>query len=159
MYKKFYISLRTKDIQRNCDTLYQLLRFTLAHKSHYSLVSMSLSCQASGEVRVYMLTSLGQEFHYALPLVFKITNNEAEYKVLVAGLSIVVALEVKKVKVQADYEVIMKQVSGKYIVNEEKLRKYLQVIDERKGRFQYFYINQVLKKKNLKDGQAGTGCL
>lgn len=58
-------------------------------------------------VGAFVLLETRQEYHYALHLIFKITKSEAEYKALLASLTIVSALRAREVEMKVDCEVIV----------------------------------------------------
>jgi ribonuclease HI len=50
------------------------------------------------------------------------TNNEAEYSALIRGLQIGLELNIINIKIYADSELVVKQVSGEYKVKHERMR-------------------------------------
>ena len=50
------------------------------------------------------------------------TNNEAEYSALIRGLEIGLELNIINIKIYADSELVVKQVSGEYKVKHERMR-------------------------------------
>lgn len=48
-----------------------------------------LSCHSSWGVEVYIVSNYGKEVYYSIRLEFKTTDNEAKYKTLLVGLTIV----------------------------------------------------------------------
>ena len=55
-----------------------------------------------GGVGVVLISPEGEILKYAVRLQFSTTNNEAEYKALLTGLSLVKALGAKNLIIQAD---------------------------------------------------------
>ena len=55
-----------------------------------------------GGVGVVLIAPEGETLKYAVRLQFSTTNNEAEYKALLTGLSLVKALRAKNLIIQAD---------------------------------------------------------
>ena len=66
----------------------------------------------TGAVREELCRYLGQT-----------TNNVAEYEALLMGLEAVHRLGVKRVVIQSDSELLVRQLNGQYRVKDEKLRK------------------------------------
>lgn len=58
-----------------------------------------------------IITESREELNYALKLNLKATNNEAEYEALLFGLTIAKSLDAAKVKVKADSQVVVDQVT------------------------------------------------
>ena len=78
-----------------------------------------------------VLISLEREIlKYAVRLQFSATNNEAEYEALLTGLSLAKTLEAKNLIVQADSQLIIGQVNGDYEVKEERMKKYLKIVQQ-----------------------------
>ena len=76
-----------------------------------------------------MLISLEREIlKYAVRLQFSTTNNEAEYEALLTGLSLAKALKAKNLIVQVDSQLIIGQVKGDYEAKEERMQKYLKIV-------------------------------
>lgn len=69
-------------------------------------------CDETGAVREELCRYIGQA-----------TNNVAEYEALLMGLEAVHRLRVKRVVIQSDSELLVRQLSGQYRVKDEKLRK------------------------------------
>ncbi|XP_075633661.1 uncharacterized protein LOC142606152 [Castanea sativa] len=78
---------------------------------------------------------------------FSTTNNEAEYKALIAGLDLAIAAGAKSVVVYSDSQVVINQVNGSYECKNERMKKY---IEEVKGRVNNLQIKlvQILRKAN-----------
>ena len=68
-------------------------------------------------------------------LQFPATNNEAEYKAFLTGLSLARVLEVKTLIIQANSQLVIGQVRGDYEAKEERMKKYLKIV---KDLLQYF---------------------
>lgn len=70
------------------------------------------------------------KMYYAIRLEFKVTNNKAEYEVVVAGLAIAKASRAKEVNMKADSQVIVGQIIGKYLAKGKRLKRNLQQVYE-----------------------------
>ncbi|XP_040996255.1 uncharacterized protein LOC121242478 [Juglans microcarpa x Juglans regia] len=108
------------------------------------------SCWAGGGVGVHIITESGEEHNYAIKLTFKLTNNVVEYKALLTWLSIARMLRETEVEFKADSQVLNNQVWGEFAMKGEKLKKYLQLVREKRNSFRYFHIQQVPMKENQK---------
>lgn len=78
--------------------------------------------------RVVLISPEKETLKHAVRLQFPATNNEAEYEVLLTGLSLTKALGAKNLVVQADSQLIIGQVKGDYEAKEERMQKYLKII-------------------------------
>ena len=61
---------------------------------------------------------------HALTLTAPCTNNEAEYEALIAGIEIVQELNIPKLLVLGDSQLILRQVTREYQVRKPELMKY-----------------------------------
>ena len=59
---------------------------------------------------------------------FPTTNNEAEYKALVAGLDLAKAAGAEYMIIHYDSQVIMSQINGNYKCRNERMKKYLEEV-------------------------------
>lgn len=77
---------------------------------------------------VLLVDPEGQEWAYALRFNFKATNNEAEYEALIAGLRIANSMQVQRINVFSDSQIVVQQVRGTYEARDANLKKYLTVV-------------------------------
>lgn len=76
------------------------------------------------------------------------TNNVAEYKALIRGLTMAKELDIREVGVISDSELVVKHVLGKYKVKSELLRPlYLEAVQLSK-QFERFSITHVDRSQN-----------
>lgn len=87
---------------------------------------------------MHIVSDVGEEYNYAIILAFKTTNNEVEYEVLLAGLTVTKSLEANEIKVKANSQVVVNQVWGEVITKSEKLKKYLMLVGDKRSHFRYF---------------------
>ena len=95
-----------------------------------------------------MLISLEREIlKYAVRLQFSTTNNEAEYEALLTGLSLAKALKAKNLIVQVDSQLIIGQVKGDYEAKEERMQKYLKIVQQLSQHFDRLHFVQIPRAK------------
>ena len=95
-----------------------------------------------------MLISLEREIlKYAVRLQFSATNNEAEYEALLTGLSLAKALGAKNLIVQVNSQLIIGQVKGDYEAKEERMQKYLKIIQQLLQHFDSLQFVQIPRPK------------
>jgi ribonuclease HI len=63
------------------------------------------------------------------------TNNQAEYKALLAALEVAASLKPEKVTCYLDSELVVKQLLGEYRVKDAELKHFWNAVQEYKGRF------------------------
>ncbi|GJZ36137.1 reverse transcriptase domain-containing protein [Tanacetum coccineum] len=75
-----------------------------------------------------LISPSGIEFTYALRLNFTSTNNEAEYKALLAGLRLAAKMQVQAIDVKVDPKFIPSQINGSYVAsNTSMINKFATV--------------------------------
>nr|GEU62626.1 reverse transcriptase domain-containing protein [Tanacetum cinerariifolium] len=115
------------------------------------LNEMSGNASQDGSGAGLILTSPeGVEFTYALRFQFAASNNEAEYKALIAGLRIATQMGVKNIQANVDSKLVANQVLGTYVAKEDNMIKYLKIAKGLVSGFKTFSINQVPQSRNKK---------
>ena len=76
------------------------------------------------------------------------TNNEAEYRALIKALQLASSLEVKRIRVYSDSELLVKQVRGEYVVKNERLISLHERVMELIAGFEEFSIAHVGREHN-----------
>ncbi|GKF54974.1 reverse transcriptase domain-containing protein, partial [Tanacetum coccineum] len=92
----------------------------------------------------------GTKFTYTLRFQFTVSNNEAKYEALIAGLRIAAQIGVRNVHVRVDSKLVANQVLGTYVAKEENMVKYLEKAKSLISDFANFSISQVPRSKNKK---------
>jgi len=86
------------------------------------------------------------------------TNNVAEYEALLMGLEALVRMGGKKVRVQSDSQLLVRQLNGEYRVKDEKLKVLYQRAVNLLRRFDGYRILHVPRELNkLADRLANRG--
>ncbi|MFB6284113.1 MAG: reverse transcriptase-like protein [Halobacteria archaeon] len=76
------------------------------------------------------------------------TNNEAEYRALIAGLEAADKLGYDDIEAVGDSQLVVKQVSGEWSCRAENLEPLLEVVRELRGLFDRFEIRHVPRESN-----------
>nr|MCH9869605.1 reverse transcriptase-like protein [Serratia marcescens] len=92
----------------------------------------------------------GRIFHFSFSLDMQLTNNEAEYEALIAGLLMAKEAEITKIRVYGDSQLIVRQVNGVYEVRKEELKEYCSKAQELMGYFEFVQIEHISRSKNHK---------
>ena len=85
---------------------------------------------------------------YTVRLQFSAMNNEVEYEALLTGLNLAKALRAKNLIVQADSQLIIGQVKGDYEAKEERMQKYLKIIQQFSQHFDCLDFVKIPQAKN-----------
>jgi len=76
------------------------------------------------------------------------TNNQAEYRALIAGLEKAVSLSARQVELVMDSELVVKQVSGRYRVKCQGLKPLYERVQQLLSRFEGYRIRHVPRERN-----------
>ena len=67
----------------------------------------------------------GKVIEYALKFQFKATNNGVKYEAGIAGLQLCKAIEVRRVNLKTDSQLVVNQILGEYEARDANMQKYL----------------------------------
>jgi ribonuclease HI len=88
----------------------------------------------------------------------KTTNNVAEYEALLMGLEALVAMGKKRIRIQSDSELLVRQLNGQYRVRDPKLQTLLERASLLLRHFDSYTIVHVRREANrLADKLANRG--
>lgn len=90
----------------------------------------------------------GFEICQAIRFTFPLTNNEAEYEALLAGLDLAKNLEVRHLRAFSDSMLVIKQFSGEYGQNDPRTKAYATKVRENNMLFETFELSQVARENN-----------
>jgi ribonuclease HI len=76
------------------------------------------------------------------------TNNEAEYRAVIAGLIRARAHGATEVVVHSDSQVVVEQINGRFKINEERLRVFKREIDDLRAGFERVEVKHVYRTAN-----------
>ncbi|GJT79717.1 reverse transcriptase domain-containing protein [Tanacetum coccineum] len=79
-------------------------------------------------VGLMLIDPEGKEYTYALRFKFEITNNEAEYEALLVGLQIAQEMEIVKVAIFLDSQLLVNQIKGTFVAKQTSIKDYLQKV-------------------------------
>nr|GEW31821.1 reverse transcriptase domain-containing protein [Tanacetum cinerariifolium] len=116
----------------------------------WTLFTEGSSCIDGSGAGLILTSPEGTKFTYSLRFQFTASNNEAEYKALIAGQRIAVQMGVRNVHVSIDSKLVANQVLGTYVANEENMIKYFEKTKSLISGFANFSIRQVPRSKNKK---------
>nr|GEU40045.1 reverse transcriptase domain-containing protein [Tanacetum cinerariifolium] len=108
------------------------------------------SCTDGSGARLILINPEGMEFTYALRFRFDATNNEVEYKALIARLRIAEQIGVKNLQANVDSRLVANQVNGTYVAKEVDMIRYLKKVRTLTNCFKVFSIKQVPISENKK---------
>uniref|UniRef100_A0A2N9F1B6 Uncharacterized protein n=1 Tax=Fagus sylvatica TaxID=28930 RepID=A0A2N9F1B6_FAGSY len=121
------------------------------------------STKEMGGAGIILVSPEKDKFEYAIQLRFRATNNEAEYEALLAGLKLSKKMGVKNLTVKSDSQLVVGQIKGEYEAREDRMKKYLKVVQTLLPHFQKVEFVQIPREENvdadlryLKEGRLPT---
>ena len=87
------------------------------------------------------------------------TNNQAEYKALIAALEKAIELGARQVDIRLDSELVVKQVKGRYRVKNAALRPLYLKVGELLGRLEDFTISSIPREQNAEADRLANRAL
>ena len=73
-------------------------------------------------------------------LEFHASNNEAEYKALIAGLRLAHGMKLRNIHAYCDYQLVASQYSGEYEARDERMDAYLKLVQNLAQDFDCFAL-------------------
>ncbi|XP_057791182.1 uncharacterized protein LOC131008312 [Salvia miltiorrhiza] len=101
-------------------------------------------------IGVYIISTRSEVYQFAIKFTCKISNNEAEYEVVVRAAHILSELRTEYVTIRTDSQLVAQQLSGGYHIKEDRMRAYHSEIVELKKKFVEFRIEQISREENTR---------
>ena len=86
---------------------------------------------------------------YVFQILFKVSNNEAEYEALLHGLRLAVSLGIKRLLVYGDSLLVVQQVNKEWDVNKDTMDAYVAEIRKLENKFSGLEIHHVDRNNNV----------
>ena len=87
------------------------------------------------------------------------TNNQAEYRALIAALKEAVKLGAIEASIYLDSELVVKQLSGKYRVKNAALKPLYQEVKKLQGRLRGSVVNHIPRQQNVEADSLANATL
>ncbi len=101
-----------------------------------------------GAIGVVILNGNGQVMEAWGEAIGDVTNNQAEYRALLAALEKARRLGAAEVTIRSDSQLLVRQFSGEYRVKDEKLRPLHERARDLAGRFASFRLEHIPREEN-----------
>ena len=85
----------------------------------------------------------GEQLKYVFQILFKVSNNEAEYEALLHGLQLAVSLGIKRLLIYGDSLLIVQHVNKEWDVNKDTMGAYVAEIRKLENKFSGLEIHHV----------------
>jgi ribonuclease HI len=87
------------------------------------------------------------------------TNNQAEYRAIIAALEETIRLSVKQVEIKTDSELVVKQINGEYRVKKATLKPLYQQVKQLLGLLEGFTITHIPRQQNIEADKLANKAL
>ena len=77
------------------------------------------------------------------------TNNQAEYRAIIAALENAISLGVSQVDMRSDSELVVRQINGQYRVKNVSLKPLYQQVKQLQSQFESFTITHIPRQQNV----------
>ena len=77
------------------------------------------------------------------------TNNQAEYRAIIAALEEATKLGARQVELNSDSELVVRQIKGEYRVKKVTLKPLYQRVKQLQSRLESFTINHIPRRQNI----------
>ena len=114
-----------------------------------SCTSTAPSTSKGAGAGILFVSPRGEQLKYVLQLLFKATNNEAEYEALIHGLRIAASLGIKRLLAYGDSKVVIQQVNKDWDCTQEKMDAYCKEIRRLEAHFYSLEFHHVLQDYNV----------
>jgi ribonuclease HI len=98
---------------------------------------------------ILFISLRGEQLKYVLQLLFKATNNTAEYEALIHGLRIATFLGIKRFLAYGDSKVVIQPVNKNWDCTQEKMDAYCKEIHKLEAHFYGLEFHYVLRDYNV----------
>ena len=102
-----------------------------------------------GGAGVLFISPKGEQLKYVFQILFKISNNEAEYETLLHGLRLAVSLGIKRLLVYSDSLLVVQQVNKEWDINKDTMDAYIEKIRKLENKFSGLEIHHVDRDNNM----------
>ncbi len=87
------------------------------------------------------------------------TNNQAEYRAVIAALEKAIRLGAEEVDINLDSQLVVKQISGEYRVKKPALKPLYQQVKQRQSLLQGFSIAYIPRRQNTEADRLASRAL
>ncbi|KAF7839291.1 reverse transcriptase [Senna tora] len=114
--------------------------------------------QPEGGAGIVLTSPEGKSIPLSYKLSFPCTNNESEYEALILGLLVAQYMGIQRIHVKGDSNLVVKQVTGQFGVNEPSLATYRERVFAIAKTFKELKFQHIVRSENRQaDALAGFG--
>jgi ribonuclease HI len=108
----------------------------------------SLKLEGAG-AGVLLISPMGEQLKYVLQIIWKVSNNRAEYKALLHGFCLAASLGIKRLLVYGDSAVVIDQVNKSWDRNKENMDTYCLEVRKLENKFYGLEFHHVVRDNNV----------
>jgi ribonuclease HI len=108
----------------------------------------SLKLEGAG-AGVLLISPTGKQLKYVLQIIWKVSNNEAEYEALLHELRLAASLGIKRLLVYGDSAVVINQVNKSWDCNKENMDAYCLEVRKLENKFYGLEFHHVVRDNNV----------
>nr|XP_025673928.1 uncharacterized protein LOC112773098 [Arachis hypogaea] len=108
------------------------------------------SNQTSGGTGIILESPAGVVYEQSIKFEFPVSNNQAEYEVLIGGLALAKEVGVTRLEICSNSQVVTSQVNGSYQARDSLLQKYLEKVKDLSQKFEEVTIHHVPRERNTR---------
>ncbi|KAK2997388.1 hypothetical protein RJ639_024788, partial [Escallonia herrerae] len=105
---------------------------------------------SGGEAGLILISPDKFVIEYALRFDFQASNNEAEYKALMAGIRLAHSLRVDSLSVHNNSQLVVIHILGEYEARDKRMIQYLQAVKTQAPKFKNFTIRHIPRDQNVR---------
>ncbi|XP_013632991.1 PREDICTED: uncharacterized protein LOC106338596 [Brassica oleracea var. oleracea] len=117
--------------------------------SNWTLHVEGSSTTKGAGARVQLQSPTGELIRQSFSFGFPASNNEAEYKSLIAGLRLAKAVKSKRLSAYCDSQLVVSQFSGDYDARNDRMDAYLKIVQSLTAEFGFFELIKVPRGENI----------
>jgi ribonuclease HI len=102
-----------------------------------------------GGAGVLFISLKGEQLKYVLQILWKVSNNETEYKALLHGICLAISLGIKRLLVYGDSLLVVQQVNKEWDCNKEIVDAYVQEVRKLEKKFSGLEVHHVIREHNV----------
>jgi ribonuclease HI len=102
-----------------------------------------------GGTGLLFISPSGEQLKYVFRILFEVSNNEAEYEVLLHELRLAVSLGIKRLLVYNDPLLVLQQVNKEWDVIKDTIDAYVAKIRKLESKFSGLEIHHVIRNNNV----------
>ena len=106
------------------------------------------STRQGSRISVLLISPREDRLQLSIRLIYRATNNEAEYEALIVGLQAARHIGAARVLIYSDSQLAAQQLSGNFKINNDRLKLYAEAFDKLKSQFQEVNIQKISRSEN-----------